>query len=744
MDQLIVLHEIYDSFSKGPERIKAINPAAIEGSCSEQVGRLLEGAKLGKIDQDICGSLLDCFDDVYEMKRLGDICRKAGNYAIAIKSYNKALSKNEDQSIQPVLLSNLGQAYVRYGDLGRAIIYYKKAFDCFESMGDSGGMAHILGNISAVYRRNKDWDKAIDHCYRGLKIFEGLGDELGIAQATGRLGRIYADMGEQDLATRYLDKSLNDFRRLGDKKSVAWILDRLGQITSAAKNWDEAIKYYNKSIMAFEELGQDQSMATVMSNLGRMYLEKGDATAAIDHLEKAIKLMKRDMQPAYQNTAEYIAAAYGAMATMHMQGLGLSGPTESGENSDDKLKRASQLYARSSDRYLEIASAPGFDLPELKVSAGIMRSLSYLARLKAESSEVEAVALAERAASALDSAVINSEGIQKENIEAFQKNLIGIKEVLSSCTTENEPWRLTKFIAKSVEYFISACNSNDVGRCLCEVLKGLSGAIEAEKNRADPSEQLKSMVSNLGKAKMAFESSGTAQGRWNAQEIDRAIKLAADLMNIESKGSTATSYSRVLDSLNYRTYRDLLLIIGHVLIEDAVSRVKRIDRVYVWDESFNSTKSCAENEPVARELNEYGSSMSACSEPLSWSAPEAVDLDDTGSNDTARIITDIGEPNIAQGSLSPEVSLVSVERGIARSPDRVVMLPEVETTNEEKSDDTIDDEEKSNSNAEAKGGFTEIAGLKNIFSQNNAIKLIKSMIVVVLVLLAIDTILYLI
>ena len=74
--------------------------------------------------------------------------------------------------------------------------------------------------------------------------------------------------------------------------------------------------------MAFEELGQDQSMASVMSNLGRMYLEKGDATAAIDHLEKAIKLMKRDMQPAYQNTAEYIAAAYGAMATMHMQGLG--------------------------------------------------------------------------------------------------------------------------------------------------------------------------------------------------------------------------------------------------------------------------------------------------------------------------------------------------------------------------------------------------------------------------------------
>ena len=60
------------------------------------------------------------------------------------------------------------------------------------------------------------------------------------------------------------------------------------------------------------------------------------------------------------------------------------------------------------------------------------------------------------------------------------------------------------------------------------------------------------------------------------------------------------------------------------------------------------------------------------------------------------------------------------------------------------SDDIIDDVEKSDNNAEAKGGFTGIAGLKNIFSQNNGIKLIKAMIVVVLVLLAIDTILYLI
>ncbi|MFB3764408.1 MAG: tetratricopeptide repeat protein [Methanotrichaceae archaeon] len=753
MDQLIVLHEIYDSFSKGPEKIKAIDPSSIEGGCSEQMGRLLECAKLGKIDQDICKSLLDSFDDVFEMKRLGDICRKAGYNAIAIKSYNKALLKNKDQSIRPVLLSNLGQVYIRNGDLGRANIYYKKALDCFDSMGDSSGMAHVLGHISAAYRKAKDWDKAVEHCYRGLKIFEGLGDELGVARATGSLGRIYADMGELDLAVKYFEKSLNDFRRLGDRRSVAWILDRLGQISAAEKNWDEALKYYNRSITEFEELGQDRSMGTAMSNLGRTYLEKGDAAAAIDQLEKATKLMKRDMQPAYQNAVECMAAAYGALATMHMQGAELSEPRGLGKITDDKLKQASQLYARSSDRYLEIASTKGFDLPEIKVSAGIMRSLSYLARLKSGFSDGEAVALAERAASALDSAVINSEGAQKENIEAFQRILIGIKEALSSGIAEGEPWRLTKFIASSTDYLLSgACSADDCGKSLCDALRTLGGAIEAERQRADPSEQLKATIANLGRAKAAFESAGTIRGSRNASEIDGAIKFANDLMEIVAKGSTAQSYSRISDLMNYRAYRDILLTIGWILVDDAISRINRADRIYVWDETLNPAKRFVDNEYAAKGLNE-DVGQEGIHEPLPWSVPDIVDLDDPGSDKGAKIIPDVIEPDITEVTPSSEVSLVSVETDIACSSPQAVIRPKEAAPNKEPensninakdSENIIEDALKSDGSVAAKGYFAKIAGFKGIFTQAGAIRLTKAMSVMVLVLLVIDAILYLI
>ena len=60
MNQLVVLQEIYESFSKGGEGLSSIDPRSIDGSCSVQVAQLLEGSKQGKIDADLCSTLADC------------------------------------------------------------------------------------------------------------------------------------------------------------------------------------------------------------------------------------------------------------------------------------------------------------------------------------------------------------------------------------------------------------------------------------------------------------------------------------------------------------------------------------------------------------------------------------------------------------------------------------------------------------------------------------------------------------
>ncbi len=770
MDQLVVLQAIYESFSNGPEGLKSIDPASIEGNCSEQVGRLLESAKQGRIDQEICLSLADRLEDVYEIKRLGDISRKAGLFSLATRSYNKALSQSRDQSIRPVLLNNLGQVCARQGDMGRANVYYKKAADAFESLGDSSGLAHVLGNQASAYRRSRDWDKAIERCYKSLKLFEEMGDESGAAQMTGSLGRVYAEMGERDLAIRYFEKSLKDFQRLGDKRSTAWILDRLGRISAEAKDWNSALKYYNKSLIIFDEIGQGQGAGIVLSNLGRMYLENGDILAARDSLEKAIKLMHRDMQPAYQNTAACLAVTYGSLAAMNMRDAESTGLCSADGSANEKLRLASQFYARSSDRYLELASTRGFDLPDLKVSASITRSLSYLAKLQSGVSEEESVALAERAASSLDSAAVNSEGADKASIEALQRILLGMKSALSAGLAGSEPWKMTKSIANSIEYLLGgACRPDEAGKSLCDALRSLSGAITAERQRKDSSEQLKLAISHLDGAKKILASLGTDQEKNYALKIDDAARLIKGLVSIEISSGDATTSNCISDLLNYRAYRGALIVISRVLMNDCISRVNKADRIlYIWDDSLGPVEEKSAKRGSEEKTETDRSEIEPVQEPP-LQLVSGVDAQYDASEDVIEMV----EPEISDDLISeataPEGWLVPVEAGIACTScsAQVIALPRDDVVS--RTVEIIDpaaaasDSESENAgrtdmsagpnadkqycdNSAAKG-LTHLAvfpGFEGLLTQPNGIRLVKGMIIVVAVLMAIDVILYLI
>ncbi len=213
MDQLVVLQEIFESYMRGGFS-RAIDPKSISGDCANLVAALLESFEEGQIDEKICTKLLNCLSDIYDIKRLGDICRLAGHLGTAARCYNKALSTTQDQHVRYVLLNNLGQVHARQGYLGRALHYYERAAEGFSDLDDVGSLAHVLGNMGSAYRSGENYDKAIESCRKSLEIFKDLDDEFGVAQMTGSLGRIYAEMGDFDLALQYYEKSLKTLRVL--------------------------------------------------------------------------------------------------------------------------------------------------------------------------------------------------------------------------------------------------------------------------------------------------------------------------------------------------------------------------------------------------------------------------------------------------------------------------------------------------------------------------------------------------
>ena len=591
MDQLVVLQEIYESFSKGGDGLQKISSRAIEGSCPELTARLLESAKKGEIDEDIFCQLSGCLVDVYEIKRLGDICRSVGMYALAIQNYNRALSLCRDQVLRPVLQNNLGQAYARQGDLARAAFYYKKSACCFEKSGDLTGLAHVLGNLGSAYRQNRDWDQAIEYCYRSLKTFEEKGDDLGIAQMTGSLGRIYADMGERDLAARYFERSLEDFQKLGDGKSAAWILDRMGRIASDRYDWDSAQNCYRHSLALFEEQGQTQSKGIVLSNLGRMLLEKGEASSARESLEEAILLIGRNARPGFQNALSSLAATYSTLAISCLQ--------EAEDNEDlglgsGRLQRqeAANNFSRSSDRFQELASAlPGFET-DILTKAEIARCRSYLARISGYTPDEEAVDLADKALESLDSAAgaANVSETGKAGIRALEKTISGMREARMIGLLGDEPWRLSKSIKIAIDHLLAGakeCEAADVNASIVSALENFQACLNERRDEEDPAKRLNAAAEDLRHAGKRLSALKRDPKERDARRLIESAAILQGQTGVNEINDQPGEGERRRNQLCFGPERDAILLIAGAMANSLLEEIDDTREILTWDESLN-------------------------------------------------------------------------------------------------------------------------------------------------------------
>lgn len=748
MDQLVVLQEIFASFSKGGNGLQKIDSKAIEGSCSELIRKLLESCRKGRINEDACRELSEKLLDVYEIKRLGDICRRAGLHSLAINTYNRALSICSDPVLRPVLQNNLGQANAHQGDLAKAAFYYQMAADCFSKEGDHTGLAHVLGNLGSAYRRSGDWDKAIEHCYRSLKTFEEKGDDLGIAQMTGSIGRIYADMGEKELAARYFERSLTDFQRLGDKRSAAWVQDRLGRIAGQREDWDKALSYLHSSLSLFEELGESQSQGIVFSNLGRIYLQMGQATAAREPLERAVLLISRQIKPNYQNALYCLAKTYSSLANGCLQEA----------SSFEQRQEATRLFVQAADRYQELASILDEGRAEIKVAAAIAKSQSYLVGLCGQVPDDEAMILAEKAQATLDIAAANAENSRKAEILGLQRIIAAMKEARSIGLLANEPLMQSRALTNASEYLMGAVqgwSSEEAGGSLCQALKNLNAGIVELGSARDPAERLQSAAAALRQAEMHFAAAERGKER-SAKKIGEAAEMLE-----EPAGNVSEKCQSVL------------LLIAGALASNSLGKIEDSNSILLWDDSLRllpmteKTESAAETKINDRQAETILDSIAKTDLPVLEISRERYEAKSLILADGSMEESEV----FVSGAANPEDGwLVPVKADMAcksfRQLQEMPSKPESRRNDPQEraypkegheTNDEGNKESNNEMNSEPIEGLEDLdfsqlhndleiekENQESLFSRKNEVLLIKALAVLLVMLLAIEAILYLI
>jgi len=525
MDQLVVLQEIYASFSKGIGSLREIDVNAIEGCCSDLVAGLLEDSLNGRIEEEICRELSEKLTDVFELKRLGDICRRAGLARLATNTYKKAISLCSDPVLSPILKNNLGQAYADQGNMNRALSCYREAADIFTREGDRISLAHVLGNLGSAYRKVGDFSRAIESAHSSLKIFEEDEDRLGIAQMTGSIGRIYADMGERELAARYFERSLADFQRLGDKRGAAWILSRLGGMARESGELNRALGYMHSSISIWEGMGERANLGAVLADLGSTLLQMRQPSAARGPLERAVLLIPEHSRPNYQKALSSLARAYSSLAeesiveALKVEGSDL--PTV-----EEKRREAARLFASSADRYQELAdSIPN---AEIRSKAALARGRSYLSRIYEQMPEPEAMLLAEKAMAALESAASSSSEEKKPGILILHRIASGLWQARRTGQVAHDPQEMRGALSCSAEYLMQAAGSLFSGGAashLRQALESLKSAIETE----IPDKELEKRHEAALSLRQAVSHFALPESE-NADAISRMMERAAEIL----------------------------------------------------------------------------------------------------------------------------------------------------------------------------------------------------------------------
>ena len=306
------------------------------------------------------------------------------------------------------------------------------------------------------------------------------------------------------------------------------------------------------------------------------------------------------MQPNYPNALSCLAATYSTLARNCLNEAEAIEELGRGSSQSQRLE-ASRFFARSSDRFLELASILPHVQPEIKVAAGIARSRSYLAKLSGDVSDEEAVALAERAMASLDTAAANATDSKKTKIQGLQRTIAGMKEARSIKLLGSEPWRLIKAVANASELLLNGaeeCSSGDINSCLCTGLGNFCASIEAERSRTDPAEKLYAAASDFRSAGKHFlATERDPKGRYSR----RLIEAAGILEGQASKDNGPIQDDLRNNQLSFGPERDALLLIAEVMADNLLAEIDDGSAIFTWDEALNlmpETGKCIEAEKI--------------------------------------------------------------------------------------------------------------------------------------------------
>lgn len=227
--------------------------------------------------------------------RIGAVRQIQGRYEEALAHLRASLSESrrqKDRGLEAAVLSTLGIVRYRQGHYAEALTRFHEALSHYRALSDSRSVARTLNRIGAVYSRQGRYEEALARYREALPINQELEHKDGIAGNLNNIGIILRHQGRWEEALTNFQRALSLNREQGDRRAAAINLSNQGEVLRLQGRDEEALEHYRKALSLNRELGARESMASNFNNIGKVYRRQGRYGDALDHFRKAFSLRR--------------------------------------------------------------------------------------------------------------------------------------------------------------------------------------------------------------------------------------------------------------------------------------------------------------------------------------------------------------------------------------------------------------------------------------------------------------------
>jgi CHAT domain-containing protein/tetratricopeptide (TPR) repeat protein len=135
-------------------------------------------------------------------------------------------------------------------------------------------------------------DESREHAHQALGIAESLNDQHALAQAYGQLAVSERHRRQFEAARLAFERAIELCKKLGEESNLAMLLGNAANLHRQLGEADAARERRLQALAIYTRLGNDAGLALCETNLGEDAMAEGQHTVAIEHLERALPMVR--------------------------------------------------------------------------------------------------------------------------------------------------------------------------------------------------------------------------------------------------------------------------------------------------------------------------------------------------------------------------------------------------------------------------------------------------------------------